>query len=143
MRSIDTKPLPEKKEDGQLDFYDLQIDWTSEVREGHSIDIVRFHGGISEKNSFDLNQKFYKILDESSSDNMILDLSELSYINSMGLAILHAIVKKYRDMGGTVVVGGIHPFISRILSLTEIIPDFKIFDSCEQAKNCLPWQYHL
>ena len=134
---ITEKPL------NRLSFPDLEVSWISEECSNQYIKIVYFKGKINEKNSFRLNQKFYKINEIIQEKYTILDFSELSYINSVGLAILHSLIFRLKEENVVVAIGGLHPFIKRILSLIEGIPDLKVFDSREEAKKSLLWQYHL
>jgi len=134
---------PLKKSSDGLYFADLDIRWHNEENGTQLFRIVKFRGKITDVNSYSLNQKFYKILENNSEPVIILDMSELSYINSIGLAILHSLIFKIQENKAKIAIGGLHPFLKRILSLIEAIPDMKVFDSCDEAKKSFPWQYHL
>jgi anti-anti-sigma factor len=127
----------------KLNFPDLGVSWISEESVNQNINIVSFRGEINEKNSFALNQKFYIIQKMNRENTVILDLSELFSINSVGLAILHSLIFRIQEEKVTVIIGGLHPFIKRIFSLIEGFPAMKVFDSREEAKKSLLWQYHL
>ncbi len=66
--------------------------------------------------------------------NIILDLSEVTYVSSAGLRVLIDIQKKCkRDNQGDVLLVGIPPRVYETLELTGFTPQFKFFDDVPTA----------
>lgn len=128
--------------EGQTILPELQITWNSYYDRDRMTRIFTFAGQICDVNSHELNQKFIHFIEDENFTNAILDLENLHYINSQGIAILHAIVSKLQDKNILIVVGGIHPFLREVFSLIEELSSMKVFDSLEEAKKYLPWLYH-
>jgi len=116
-----------------LDFQDLTLEKVNENLNGKTTDIVFFKGKITNSNSFNVNRKIYRIFDNSSY-NMILDLSQLEYINSSGVAMLFSIFYRIKENGGRFIIGGVHPFLHNVFSLMDLPPRMEIYDTLEDAK---------
>ncbi len=95
--------------------------------------VVSFCGKISNNNAFDISRKINLIF-ENKIYNLILDLSTLEYINSMGVALLLTIIRTVDQKNGKVVIGGINHFLETVLNLIEIPKEVSIYESAEKAK---------
>ncbi|MDH5656385.1 MAG: STAS domain-containing protein, partial [Spirochaetia bacterium] len=83
---MNVKKILRSRKNNLLTFQELEVFWHLDPSEDPSFIIVHFDGKMSERNTYELNQKFYKIIENCSINAMILNLSKLSYINSMGIA---------------------------------------------------------
>ena len=117
-----------------LDFQDLKLKQVKENLNGKSSDIIRFEGKVTNGNSFELNRKIYQIFNNNNY-NLILDLSNLRYINSSGIAMLFSIMYRARENGGKVVIGGMHPFLHTVFGLMDLPPRLEIYDTLDEAKS--------
>jgi len=117
-----------------LDFQDLTLKQVNESVNGKSLEIVSFSGRITNGNSFHVNRKIYHIFDNNNY-NIILDLSELEYINSTGVAILFSIFHRVKENSGKIVIGGLHPFLDNIFNLMDLPPRMEIYETLAEAKN--------
>lgn len=68
---------------------------------------------------------------------IIIDLSEMKYMNSTGLSILINIFTQTRNRGGEVVITNIPEKINKLLIITKLNSIFNIEDSVEDAKKIL------
>ncbi|MBX7058375.1 MAG: STAS domain-containing protein [Leptospirales bacterium] len=119
-----------------LEFADLSLRIDGERLEGKPLEIWRFRGKISNNNSFELNRKMHSLLG-GDCVHVIMDLSELEYMNSTGVAILFSVFFRLKEMGGKMVIGGTHPFLRRVFGLMDLPPGMVMLDSVEAAKRVL------
>lgn len=66
---------------------------------------------------------------------LILNLSEVDYINSSGLNSLIAILTKTRTQGGEMVVFGINEKVKKLLLITKLSSVITTTETLEEAKN--------
>ncbi|MFN3605336.1 MAG: STAS domain-containing protein [Leptonema sp. (in: bacteria)] len=98
------------------------------------VKVIKFIGKISNDNGFELNKRFSDFFSDKNY-NMILDLTNLNYINSTGIAIIFSMFFKCKDYQGKLVIGGVHEFVKKVLSMMTLPDDFKIYNSTEEALN--------
>ncbi len=67
-----------------------------------SVLVVQFKGQITNTNAYDINKNISLIFREEIY-NLILDLSELEYINSIGVATLIGIIKTVESKSGRII----------------------------------------
>lgn len=68
---------------------------------------------------------------------IIIDLSEMKYMNSTGLSILINIFTQTRNRGGEVVITNIPEKINKLLVITKLNSIFNIENTVEDAKKIL------
>lgn len=66
---------------------------------------------------------------------LILDLSDVDYLNSSGLNSLIGILTKTRTQGGEMVIFGINEKVKKLLVITKLSSVFTTTDTLEEAKN--------
>lgn len=66
---------------------------------------------------------------------LLLDLSEVHYINSNGLNSLISILTKTRTQGGEMVLFGINEKVRKLLVITKLNSVFNIAETLDEAKN--------
>lgn len=120
----------------ELDFPELSLRIDTEHVEGRPVEIWRFRGRVSNSNSFELNRRIHSLLGGDCL-HVIMDLSELEFLNSTGVAILFSVFYRLKEMGGRMVVGGTHPFLRRVFSLMDLPAGMVLLDSVEEARRVL------
>ncbi len=100
-------------------------------------DVIILTGKITNENSYDLNQKINRFFAELSKPVIIFDLSNLTYANSMGVAILIAFYYRVKENKGEMLIGGIHPFLDRVFRLMDMPRDFIMYETMEEARLSL------
>ncbi len=70
-------------------------------------------------------------------NKIIINLSEMQYMNSTGLSILINIFTQTRSRGGEVIITNIPEKINKLLVITKLNSIFNIEESVEDAKKIL------
>lgn len=112
----------------------LKITYSKETIKGEEVQIITFEGKITHQNSDQVGDDLEATFDESL-PNLIVDLSQLEYINSIGLAVILSLVRKVEDLNGKFAVGGRHKLVETIVKLLEVSEHVRVFSSIEQAKE--------
>ncbi len=115
-----------------IEFKELTIEIDLKKVDHKEIKIIKFIGKISNNNGFELNKKFTDFFSDQNFF-IIVDLSELNYINSTGIAIIFSMFFKCKDFKGKLVIGGIHDFIKKVLSMMTLPEGLKIYSTAEEA----------
>jgi anti-sigma B factor antagonist len=68
---------------------------------------------------------------------MIIDLSEVTYVNSGGLRCLVTIWRKAQQGNGTVVLSGISPSLMELFTTVGFHKVFDIYPTADDAKDAL------
>ncbi|MBL4668640.1 MAG: STAS domain-containing protein [Flavobacteriales bacterium] len=98
---------------------------------------------ISLKGNLMSKQQIESLLDEidfffnEGLKKIIIDLSEMQYMNSTGLSILINIFTQARNKGGEVVITNIPEKINQLLIITKLNSIFNIEETVEAAKKLL------
>jgi anti-anti-sigma factor len=66
-------------------------------------------------------------------DRMILDLSRVDYISSVGLRVLMLAARQCREQGGTIVVAALQPVVREIFEISRFNLVFQCFGSVREA----------
>lgn len=115
-----------------IELKDLLIQIEILNKNEKKIKLIKFTGKISNDNGFELNKKFNDFFSDENF-NIILDLSDLNYINSTGIAIIFSMFFKCGDYKGKLVIGGIHEFIRKVLAMMTLPDGFKIYNDLNSA----------
>ena len=70
---------------------------------------------------------------ESRTPRVVLNMVEVRYIDSSGVASLVEGLKASRDVGSRLLLVGLTPFVQEILRLTRLLTIFEIYDTEEKA----------
>ena len=68
---------------------------------------------------------------------VIVDISEVRYINSSGIGVLITLLTKARNKGGELCLINPSESVQKLLIITKLQAIFKVFDSVEFAKEKL------
>lgn len=74
---------------------------------------------------------------EAGQINLLIDLSDVSYVNSSGLRCLVTSWRQARSRGGNVSLCGLNPRISEVFNVVGFSKVFDIYPDCETAKKAL------
>lgn len=66
-------------------------------------------------------------------DRLILDLSNVDYISSVGLRLLMLAARQSREQGGTIVVAALQPVVREIFEISRFNLVFQCFGSVREA----------
>jgi anti-sigma B factor antagonist len=65
-------------------------------------------------------------LGDTASGRVILDLGELDFLDSTGLGALVGALRRFRDVGGDVILADVRPRVAKLLELTGLDRVFTI-----------------
>ena len=116
----------------EINFESLVVREKIEVVNDCKLQVLSFVGQINQNNSYSISDNINSFF-ESGTFDTILDLSNLVYINSIGLASILAIIKKTEEHSGRLVIGGINPKIQIIIQLLDLTNQIEIYSSVEKA----------
>jgi anti-sigma B factor antagonist len=68
---------------------------------------------------------------------IVLDLSQLTFIDSTGLGVLVGAQRRARETGGEVRLAGAAPGVQRVLEVTGLDTVFGVFPSVDDARAAL------
>ena len=90
-------------------------------------------GDIDFANSRELRQSVLQEIQERHAGRVVVNLSQVRYIDSSGVASLVAGLKTSRDLGSRFMLIGLSPAAREVLQLSRLIKLFEIYDSEAQA----------
>jgi anti-sigma B factor antagonist len=82
--------------------------------------------------SAELNELLHKFLD-SNKKNVIVDLSEVKFMNSSGLGMLISAFTTMKNGGGNLKLANATDKIQSLLLITKLITIFENYDSVDEA----------
>ena len=107
------------------------------LSEENNIQILCLSGELIDKNQAnDLMQSIETII-EDGKNKLIIDLSDLKYINSSGLNVLIQLLSKTRTAGGESVIFNVNKKVNDLLVITKLNTLFKVADTKENALKML------
>jgi anti-sigma B factor antagonist len=103
-----------------------------DTREVNGVTVASCHGRIvfGDESTY-LREHLKQIL--SSSRKVILDLSEVSYIDSGGLGTLVGVYSSARAAGADVKLTGLNQRIKDVLQITKLVTVFEVYDTEQEA----------
>jgi len=99
--------------------------------DGKMVVVVR--GDIDAYHSAEFKKVIKEKMVSYSGSTLVLDLSNVSYIDSAGLGSLVALLKNARTSGKNFVLSSLKPNVKRIFEMTRLDKVFKIVDTPEEA----------
>jgi len=69
----------------------------------------------------------------NTSRQIVLDLGQISYIDSSGLGTLVALYSSARNAGGEIKLSNLHQRARELLQVTKLLTVFEVFDRAEDA----------
>jgi anti-sigma B factor antagonist len=112
----------------------LQLRTETEKVAGRPVNFLIFSGKITSDNIFDLNAKVKAIFENGVYD-CILDISELEYINSTGIALLLTIARTVEQNQGKMFLTKPTPFVQELFDMTDLSGRFAIVGSIDKARD--------
>ena len=95
--------------------------------------ILDVSGDIDLATSPELRKALLRELRELRIPRVVLNLKEVRYIDSSGVASLVEALKASRDLGSRLVLFGLNSAVREVLQLSKLLKIFEIADTEEQA----------
>jgi anti-anti-sigma factor len=112
----------------------LQLRIETEKIAGRNVNLLIFSGKITSDNILDLNSKVKAIFENGVFD-CILDISELEYINSTGIALLLTIARTVEQNRGRIFLTRPTPFVQELFDMTDLSGRFAIVANLDAARD--------
>lgn len=103
------------------------------VRHLEKTTILDVSGDIDLATSPELRKALLRELRELRTPRVVLNLNEVRYTDSSGVASLVEGLKASRDVGSRLVLFGLNSAVREVLQLSKLLKIFEIADSEEQA----------
>lgn len=103
------------------------------ARHSDKTTILDVSGDIDLATSPELRKALLRELRELRMPRVVLNLKEVHYIDSSGVASLVEGLKASRDVGSRLVLFGLNSAVREVLQLSRLVKLFEITDSEEQA----------
>ncbi len=117
---------------GSIEFSALSLE-TEIIEIGKDrVLLVSFNGQITNTNAYDINRNISAIFEEDVY-NLILDLTNLQYINSIGVATLLGMIKTVESKNGKIQIGGLNHFLENVVKLMDLPKQIQIHATKEIA----------
>ena len=98
----------------------------AERRDGEGHPVVAVHGDLDVDGAPELRRALVEAIDEHPGRQLILDLEGVDFIDSAGLGMLVAGLKRAKDRGGDLVLVATGQNVLRILEVTGLTRVFEI-----------------
>lgn len=98
-----------------------------------SVDILKIKDEITIKNADEFKRSMENFLADSK-DNLVLDLEEVSYLNSSALGVIAQTAMNAKKQDKELVVSGVKPPINEIFEVVKFGAFMKLFSSQEEAE---------
>lgn len=82
-----------------------------------------------------MRQKIDGELIKSSNKNVIMDFTNVSFMDSSGIGVIMGRYKMIQKLGGKFVIAGLNPQIKRILEMAGLFRFIPAFDDIESANK--------
>jgi len=94
---------------------------------------VKLTGALDNISAPILDKRMDEVAADAYARNLHLDLHELSFISSAGLASVSRIKKAMTSRGGVMLVIGAQPQIVRVFEIVKMLPKEALFTSVQEA----------
>jgi anti-sigma B factor antagonist len=106
---------------------------TFNINEENNIQLLKLSGELIDKNqATDLMIAINELL-ELGKSKLIIDLTDLKYMNSSGLNVLIQLLTKTRTKGGECVIYNVNKKVNELLIITKLNTLFKVANTKEEA----------
>ena len=95
--------------------------------------VLDISGDIDMAHSTELRRVVLVEIRESRTPRVVLNMLDVRYIDSSGVASLVEGLKASRDVGSRMILVSLSPFVQEILRLTRLLQIFEIYDTEEKA----------
>lgn len=97
-----------------------------------NIPIVKSKGEIDIHTCSTLRETLRNLIDQKHVD-ILIDLSEVPYLDSAALGVLVDAVRKVREFGGMIYLVATTPFVRRAFEITRLVKIFQLNEDVEGA----------
>ncbi len=99
---------------------------------GKNIKLVELEGEIDVYTSMNLKKELNRLIEEGGT-KLVISLKRVVYMDSSGLGVLVAILKKIKKEEGNLKITNLNSSIKKIFELTRLTKFFEIYDEENEA----------
>jgi len=103
------------------------------TRRHNNVSIFDLSGDIDFANSPELRRLVLREIQENRPSRVVINLSEVHYLDSSGVASLVEGLKASRDLGSRFILFGLSPSARESLQLSRLIKVFEVYENEEEA----------
>lgn len=103
-----------------------QVEYVSEIA------VIRFSGELTIHNAHKVRAQIEGEIVKGYR-RIIIELEQVTYMDSTALGMLVAIYKTARNENQKVIIAGVNENLRRLLSLTRLNTFFVVYDTCQEA----------
>jgi anti-sigma B factor antagonist len=95
--------------------------------------VIKLEGNVlGGPDAAELNNSLHKLV-EAKKKKVVIDLSDVPFMNSSGLGMLIGSVTTMRNAGGDLKLAGASAKIKNILSVTKLLNVFELYETAKEA----------
>jgi anti-sigma B factor antagonist len=94
--------------------------------------VVRFDGDLGAAAEKEMRKMFLRLNDDGAK-HIVFDMSRVSFLDSTVLGAFVWGLKNVRERGGDLRMFGLHDFVGKLFSITQLDKAFRIFDDEDAA----------
>ena len=110
-----------------------------DIRKENGVFVISFKqasiGGIGEVEK--IAETLRELIKDQNVCNMVVDFSTVSFFSSQMLGLLVDIWRRTKDKGGTLLISGINPQLTRVFRITHLDKLFDFHETTEAAVSAL------
>ncbi|MFW5795040.1 MAG: STAS domain-containing protein [Bacillota bacterium] len=95
--------------------------------------ILKVDGKIIFENSNQVKEKVKEIIKEKEFNNLIIDLSSTSYLDSSGIGVILSLFKFMRDNDGKLILVNPNQKVNRVFEMTKLKQILDIYNDINKA----------
>ncbi|CQR46745.1 Anti-sigma F factor antagonist [Paraliobacillus sp. PM-2] len=103
----------------------LKVDWS--VRE--NVLLVRLSGELDHHEAEQFKKDWQQILHDVEVQHVVLNLGDLTFMDSSGLGVILGRYKEIKQMGGEMIACSISPAVKRLFELSGLFKIIRLEDS--------------
>jgi anti-sigma B factor antagonist len=111
------------------------VDLLLSTREGRSCTVLEAHGDLDMATVPQLRDALQPLV---TSGQVVVDLTDVAFMDSSALGTLVVMFKAVRDNGGRLSVAGVQPAVRTVLSVTSVDQVIDVYDTVQAAEESMP-----
>lgn len=107
------------------------------ARAGRSCTVVRVNGELDMETRPQLQDFLHDVVD-SGARQVVLDMSEVPFVDSSGLGVLVDVLKLLRDKGGRLSLAAVQSTVRTVLAQSAVDQVLDLYDTVADAEETMP-----
>jgi len=95
--------------------------------------VAYLHGRLDVAVSGEVEEQLMKILEAKAIKHLLLNMSDVEYMSSSGFRVMIALLRKLKDLKGSLKLCCVRPAVKRIFDVIELTSLFDMFETEEEA----------